>query len=674
MRNACANCLVRFKTPVNLAIKNHINTLLLLAVILVFAFILGGCGQEDPQNLLNFPVINHYAADGSIIPVGSDTWTILVYSISDNNLDKYLPSQIEDMMSIGSTDKVKIIVQADRLALDAECYGEEVPGIVDWSTAKRLIVQHGSVEELEDLGEVDMCSQFIFSDFVEWGLTHYPAEHYILVIDDHGSGWRGFGQDYSSINNDDLTLGEIGEALETAFSKFPLEKLDLIVFDACYMASVEVVEAVYQYSDFMVGHSGKSWSPSSYWENVLEHLNLTLHPSGFSAGKRFAKSYMDDHLFNEYDTVSMIDLSYTADLRNLISDLSHQLVGDLDEMFEPIMQAFHDADIQFSSDPKSDRQLVDIFHFIEMLNAISVDYSLLYERAVQLQSKLVLFNWASDNLPGSKGLTIYFPQFYSWPYNYDFIYGMDDWRLFLSEFIYCQLTSVEDVNIFIDTLPDVEREDDGSVTITGYFKEPSPDVNRFTSVFRFGKFGTYDDEKFILGEVYIETNNSMYKSDYLTIDFRTDSTVLNWAAKTMWLEQNGTISPVSFTLWQQGRSPVFCYLSKFYYYADGDPSSEPEIIYRDIYVDISSAEVIDDLYYRLDEWSGEFVPKSGSILAPLLKLRTNYGVEKVPAEDVFFQADQPIEIEWTDSTLPGFIEFEMSSASPGYGYLYSENY
>ncbi len=37
---------------------------------------------------------------------------------------------------------------------------------------------------------VDMGNPQTLTDFVNWAKTFYPAQHYALIVWDHGAGWR----------------------------------------------------------------------------------------------------------------------------------------------------------------------------------------------------------------------------------------------------------------------------------------------------------------------------------------------------------------------------------------------------------------------------------------------------------------------------------------------------
>jgi hypothetical protein len=114
-------------------------------------------------------------------------WTIMVFLNADNNLEVFGLKDFHEMAQVGSSDKVNIIVQMDR-----------TPGYAttasDWKQTLRFRVAKG-MEPLPrnavmDLGEVNMGEGKTLVDFIKWSMSAYPAEKYMLVIWDHGDGWR----------------------------------------------------------------------------------------------------------------------------------------------------------------------------------------------------------------------------------------------------------------------------------------------------------------------------------------------------------------------------------------------------------------------------------------------------------------------------------------------------
>src|SRR5215467_7754233 len=105
-------------------------------------------------------------------------WTIMVYLAGDNNLDSAGVADLQEMKTIGSTEQVAVVAQFDRSGAK--------------QTTNRYALRKGSTlaEDLvTSLGETNTGDPAVLRDFVTWAATTHPAQHYLLVIWNHGSGW-----------------------------------------------------------------------------------------------------------------------------------------------------------------------------------------------------------------------------------------------------------------------------------------------------------------------------------------------------------------------------------------------------------------------------------------------------------------------------------------------------
>src|SRR5262249_49999789 len=87
---------------------------------------------------------------------------------------------------------VQIVVQFDRIP----GFAVTDPPEKDWTQTLRFLVKKDmeplKENAVEDIGEANMGDPKVLADFVRWGRQKYPAKRYMLVIWDHGQGWRFF--------------------------------------------------------------------------------------------------------------------------------------------------------------------------------------------------------------------------------------------------------------------------------------------------------------------------------------------------------------------------------------------------------------------------------------------------------------------------------------------------
>jgi len=173
-------------------------------------------------------------------------WTVMIYLDADNNLESAGINDINEMEMIGSTADVNIVVQVDRIS------GYDISNS-DWTNTRRYyITQDFDLmkinSQFSDLGELNMGDPETLVDFATWAVTAYPAKKYLLVIWNHGGGFRSLslakdiGLDYTS-GRDSITMPELEEALSAISAKIG-ENIDIVGMDACFMAMVEVAYQV----------------------------------------------------------------------------------------------------------------------------------------------------------------------------------------------------------------------------------------------------------------------------------------------------------------------------------------------------------------------------------------------------------------------------------------------
>ena len=164
----------------------------------------------------------------------------------------------------------------------------------NWTGAKRFYVTQDTDTAIinspviADLGEVNMGDPAILQSFIEWAIANYPAQHYALVLWNHGSGWRerNSAEAVKSVciddqSGDELTMTELRSALNAANATTG-EVLDIVGFDACLMQMVEVAYQVMGSAsrplvDITVG--SEETEPGDGWDYAATLTALTASPT-----------------------------------------------------------------------------------------------------------------------------------------------------------------------------------------------------------------------------------------------------------------------------------------------------------------------------------------------------------------------------------------------------------
>jgi Clostripain family len=286
----------------------------------------------------------------SVEQTGTAQWTILVYMAADNNLEDSSLANLQQMADAASSSLVNVVVQVTRDP--ASEITDSIDNLPAFTTTKRLLVQHDRLVERSDLGKIDSSDPATLADFVAWGERTFPAQHYLLDLSDHGGAWQGCCEDDAFQGFMDLPA--IQRALKQARSP-----LDIIGFDACLMASVEVGLALQPYASLLIG--SEESEPDLGW-NYTAFLNaLAARPDLSSAA--LARTIADTYLagLNEnapdeaaYATFSVIDLQQLGAVGKttaaFVSTLSHYVNDgtqtNLPERLRRIGQVFLQAEVE----------------------------------------------------------------------------------------------------------------------------------------------------------------------------------------------------------------------------------------------------------------------------------------------------------------------------------------
>ena len=279
------------------------------------------------------PSIFTSAAGEDRVEVGSPAsppvqakWTVLNYCAADNNLYAYIYDDAASMEKSGSNNSVQLVTQLDHQGGGAYRYRVEQ----DRQTGPEA-ERHIDSPVLQSLGPVNMSDPKTLSDFLTWGIKSFPAEHYMLVIADHGKGWEGLVQDDS--HKGWMSVPQLKQALDTA-QKATGKKLDVLGFDACQMASVEVASEVKDYAKFMVASQALEGREGWPYSQILGQGQLAdIHQAHLFKSDVEARQVVDMVVQSAAEakdvlpTMSAFDLSKMGELEKRLKNFSSVLAA-----------------------------------------------------------------------------------------------------------------------------------------------------------------------------------------------------------------------------------------------------------------------------------------------------------------------------------------------------------
>lgn len=382
----------------------------------------------------------------AIYPALATDWTFMVYLDGDNNLEGAGIDDFNEMEMIGSNDNVKIVVLFDRIPGYDSSNG-------DWTDTRRGLVIGDAdpyliSSPLESVGEKNMGDPATVTEFVNWAIATYPANHYALVLWNHGGGWRDSAaalakeiayweniarapsspaqrslaqtrleklkeeQKQASVLKEvciDTTSGS--DALYTREVRQALEgiptKLDILGFDACLMQMMEVAYEMKNEAFYMVG--SEQTEPGDGWPYNYILLDLRSSP-GMSPAQlasvivnRYGESY------SGAETQAAVDLSKMSALASSLSSFASAMIA-ADTEWQNYFQA------RVYSNYYSDANFRDLGSFLAQMISRAQSSTVL-SAAIQAQTDFlsaVVANHSSTR-EGAHGLSIYLTNLGSYP-------------------------------------------------------------------------------------------------------------------------------------------------------------------------------------------------------------------------------------------------------------------
>jgi hypothetical protein len=248
-------------------------------------------------------------------------WTVLIFWDADNSLE-FTTGFCMDIWesALTSNEDVNIVAYVDILS---------APGTTVYS------VYGGVSHVVATWPELNSSDPAVLERFVTFGMAKYPAEKTMLVMADHGYGWRGVCQDET---NGDVLMPI--EGIRTALQDVKISTgkgVDLLAFDACNMASIEVAYELRGVVPYMVGSETVVPFDGLPYDMMITELvnNPTISVADLS------KAIVDDYVLyysSQWDYSHMV--TYTQDFATLAAvDLSlMQPVGDAFQNFANVLR------------------------------------------------------------------------------------------------------------------------------------------------------------------------------------------------------------------------------------------------------------------------------------------------------------------------------------------------
>ncbi len=289
----------------------------------------------------------------SVGPIKKE-WAILIYIAGDNNLSDAGLADVMELCEVGASHRTHVAIEIDT-------YGEYTGSIryeisePDWTGKAHRIV-------IERLPEKDSGDPETIRSFLDWALNRYPADNYLLVIWNHGSGFRSIRRD---IGYDDfgssLDMPEVKEALRRAGIGEKV-RLSILGFDACLMGMIEIAHHFRNEVDIIVG--SQQTEPADGWPYADVLRSAKACEDKYDLARAIVNSYIENYkrMGIKGVTQSAIDCTRVDSVMGALDRLGSLLVSRMQAYWEDLRtirlqcQSFEMADY------------VDLIHLADLIS------------------------------------------------------------------------------------------------------------------------------------------------------------------------------------------------------------------------------------------------------------------------------------------------------------------
>lgn len=216
---------------------------------------------------------------------------ITVFAAADNSMYDILNNNIIEMRN-GTADNDAII----NILTDTP------------EGAYHIVIAEGIADTLSYQANINAGDPKTVSDFLINSFNNFPTDRFITVLWDHGSGWYESKSILYDNNPDDfisVVNGELADIFRE-FTAYTGKKVDLLIFDACDMHSIEVLFEIRDYVDYSLGSCIRMLYSGMPYSDMVGYLSsMDVEDAGRSIADNYFSLYTDsiDSL-----QVSLIDL------------------------------------------------------------------------------------------------------------------------------------------------------------------------------------------------------------------------------------------------------------------------------------------------------------------------------------------------------------------------------
>ena len=329
--------------------------------------------------------------------------TMLVY-MCGADLQSDACEDIIEMASVEAGDAINMVVLAGGAR---EWDLEDLKG----NSRTLAVIRDGYFEELKDWGYGSMGETESLKQFLEYGLSAYPADRTIVILWDHGAGSEG-GICFDETDGDDsLTIVEINQVLADLQNTVPGYHINIFGSDACMMGTYEMAAMLSHHNiDYYVASEELEPGTGWYYTGFLNALKEDPFIPDETLCGSIIDTFMQKGLENtpdDYLTLSAVKLSEVGALKESMEQFASVMSGTLVDGNLSAVRRGRSRMYTFGSFADGSWDMVDLG---AVLDAYAQFDSVTAAEARRCLSNAVVLSSQTNNLDKCCGLSILLPQ------------------------------------------------------------------------------------------------------------------------------------------------------------------------------------------------------------------------------------------------------------------------
>ncbi len=223
-----------------------------IAFLLAFCllFLLAACGPREE--------LAASSSDPATAGNG-DAWAIYWY-LCGSDLESgggFATGDLAELLEVQLPENVKVVIETG----GAYAWQND---FVDASMLQRYVYDSEGLKLIDEQPSASMGDPQTLADFLSFASTNFPADRTAVVFWNHGGGSVSGAAFDELYDNDSLTLDEMYTAFSSVFSVSEKNQpLELIGFDTCLMATVDVAYTFSDIAKYMV--ASEEVEPANGW-------------------------------------------------------------------------------------------------------------------------------------------------------------------------------------------------------------------------------------------------------------------------------------------------------------------------------------------------------------------------------------------------------------------------